>query len=141
MRENRRFRSTICLFCLSILCALGFCSNSVFATATESTISLSISSGCLSVSLLGAPGGTFANSGNAVVSVTTDNFTGYVLSVNTGSGTSLVSENDDEIESISSAISGQTFLLHQALGGEQAKNTQIGKADGKIQEIDKLLRR
>lgn len=39
------------------------------------------------------------------------------------------------------AISGQTFLLHQALGGEQAKNTQIGKADEKIQEIDKLLRR
>ena len=114
MRENRRFRSTICLFCLSILCALGFCSNSVFATATESTISLSISSGSLSVSLLGAPGGTFANSGNAVVSVTTDNFTGYVLSVNTGSGTSLVSENDDEIESISSAISGQTFSTNSA---------------------------
>ncbi|MFY0165593.1 DUF4257 domain-containing protein [Bacillus anthracis] len=35
----------------------------------------------------------------------------------------------------------KTFLLHQALGGEQAKNTQIGKADEKIQEIDKLLRR
>ncbi|SME45694.1 hypothetical protein BACERE00184_05029 [Bacillus cereus] len=43
--------------------------------------------------------------------------------------------------SIVTAISGQTFLLHQALGGEQAKNTQIGKADEKIQEIDKLLRR
>ncbi|PGA28261.1 MULTISPECIES: DUF4257 domain-containing protein [Bacillus cereus group] len=43
--------------------------------------------------------------------------------------------------SIVTAISGQTFLLHQALGSEQAKNTQIGKADEKIQEIDKLLRR
>lgn len=42
---------------------------------------------------------------------------------------------------IVTAISGQTFLLHQALGGEQAKNMQISKADEKIQEIDKLLRR
>ncbi|MEI4832237.1 MULTISPECIES: DUF4257 domain-containing protein [Bacillus] len=42
---------------------------------------------------------------------------------------------------IVTAISGQTFLLHQALGGEQAKNMQMNKANEKIQEIDKLLKR
>lgn len=109
VKVDKKVLSTICVVFLTFFCTLGFSSNSVFAAATQSTISMSIQSGSLSVNLMPAAGGTFGESGNATLSVTTDNYTGYKLSLSMGDGTSLLNENDDEITSISSAISNQTF--------------------------------
>ena len=109
MKVGKNVLSTIFVVFLTFFCASGFSSNSVFAAATQSTISISIQSGSLSVNLMPAAGGTFGESDNATLSVTTDNYTGYRLSLSMGDGTSLLNENDDEITSISSAISNQTF--------------------------------
>lgn len=109
MKVGKKLLSTIFVVFLAIFCTLGFSSNSVFAAATQSTISISIQSGSLSVNLMPAAGGTFGESDNATLSVTTDNYTGYRLSLGMGDGASLLNENDDEITSISSAISNQTF--------------------------------
>ena len=109
MKVGKKVLSAICVVFLTFFCTLGFSSNSVFAAATQSTISMSIQSGSLSINLMPAAGGTFGESGNATLSVTTDNYTGYKLSLSMGDGTSLLNENGDEITSISSAISNQTF--------------------------------
>ncbi len=109
MKVGKKVLSTVCVVFLAVFCTLDFSSNNVFATATQSTISVSIQSGSLSVDLMPSAGGTFGESGNATLSITTDNYTGYKLSLNMGDGTSLLNENDDEITSISSAISNQTF--------------------------------
>ena len=109
VKVGKKVLSIVCLVFLAIFCTLGFSSNSVFAAATQSTISVSIQSGSLSVNLMPSAGGTFGESDNATLSITTDNYTGYKLSLNMGDGTSLLNENDDAITSISSAISNQTF--------------------------------
>lgn len=109
MKVGKKVLSTFCVVFSAIFYTLGFSSNSVFAAATQSTISVSIQSGSLSINLMPSAGGTFGESNNATLSITTDNYTGYQLSLNMGDGTSLLNENDDAITSISSAISNQTF--------------------------------
>ena len=109
MQRSKIFSITLCVGYLALFCWSFLCSDPVFAVATNSTISMELTSGVLSVSVLGAPGGTFVQSENAALSVSTNNFTGYMLSVNTVGGTSLVSENEDEIESISSPVTAQAF--------------------------------
>ncbi len=105
----RLARRMFLAFALTLLGAFLASSDFVYGIARESTISMTVQSGSLSVQLMPSFGGTFGESGSATASVTTDNFTGYVLSISSSGGTSLVNENDDEIESIASSITSQTF--------------------------------
>ena len=93
----RLARRMFLAFALTLLGAFLASSDFVYGIARESMISMTVQSGSLSVQLMPSFGGTFGESGSATASVTTDNFTGYVLSISSSGGTSLVNENDDEI--------------------------------------------
>ncbi|MBO4276626.1 InlB B-repeat-containing protein [Candidatus Saccharibacteria bacterium] len=76
--------------------------------AKQSTLTIEVSNGTLSLDLLPSAGGSFGKSSDATIAVSTDNFTGYTLSIASSSSTSLIN-GEDEIESISTAISENTF--------------------------------
>ena len=80
-----------------------------YSIAKQSTLSMSVQSSALSLNLMPSPGGTFGQSGNATVTISTDNFTGYNLSIVSSGGSSLVNSNNDEVESISSVVTQQDF--------------------------------
>ena len=92
----------------------------VFAVATESTLTVGHDFSTLFLDLYQTVDGNFGTSGNANVSISTDNFTGYSMYLSTtGSTTSLVSTNSqDEIASISSPVSEQTFSTSSALNNK-----------------------
>lgn len=96
-------------FFVFLVSSLVFSCNLVRAIDEESTLVLNVQSSSLGIRLLPSIGGSFGESSNATISIGTDNSNGYSLSINTVGGTSLVNQNDDEIESISSAISAETF--------------------------------
>ncbi len=103
--------SKMVLFYVALASFLGvfFSDNTVHAVATESTITMSVQSRSLHVTLMPAPGGTFGESNSASVSVSTDNYSGYNLSILSSGGTSLINSNNDEIESISNPVTLQDF--------------------------------
>ena len=107
----RSFRGGLGIIGLSVFCvfSLLFSCSSVVAVSKPSTLSIDVQSSSLGITLYPSNGGSFAESSNATILVGTDNFTGYSLSISTAGNGSLVNENDDEIESISSAISASTF--------------------------------
>ncbi len=104
MRIVKRFFAVFTFAVMSVIL-----SGSAFGASRQSSISMNLQSGSLSLQLLPMPGGNFGESGNATLTVSTDNYTGYNLTVNTSGGTSLVNHDDDAVESINSAISAQTF--------------------------------
>lgn len=81
----------------------------VQAIAKESTLTMTIDTNELSVHVIPAIDGAVATSDDATISVSTDNYSGYVLSVATNNGTSLVDGDNNEIESISSIVSATDF--------------------------------
>ena len=90
-------------------------SDFTYGIAKESTLSLTVDDGSLSINMLPSAEGNFEKSGDATISINTDNFTGYSLFIRAGSNsTSLVNSNDDEIESISTAINESTFSTSTA---------------------------
>lgn len=86
-------------------------SNSAFAVA--STISMSLSTNSLSLDIIPTADGKFAQSDNMTVSVSTNNYTGYKLSVLADNSTDLVSldNNNKTIPSLDSGtvIDENTF--------------------------------
>lgn len=98
--------------CIGMSCIVD--SDAVYGIATESTITMGLSSGSLSVDLVGEAGGNFEESDDATITVRTDNFTGYNLSVRMSGSTDLSDGNGHAITSISSAISEQTFVSGSA---------------------------
>ena len=87
----------------------------VSAIAKESTVSISLESGSLSLSLAPTSAGAFSESGNATVSITTDNFTGYNLSItNTDNETSLINSNNrlTRFITINGGLNPANTLLH-----------------------------
>ena len=87
-----------------------FLTEPVHATATASTISVGFTQDILSLSVTPSVEGTFAKSSDSTVTVSTNNFTGYTMSIRSSTeSTSLVDGNDNEIESIDSSITESTF--------------------------------
>ena len=95
------------------LSVVGFCSlfysNSVFAEAKQSTLTVNMTQGVLAISLTPSGDGTFGKSSDSTIGINTDNYSGYSMKIVSTGSTSLVNSNDDEIQSISSAISESTF--------------------------------
>ncbi len=90
-------------------------SDFTYGIAKESSLSLTVNDGSLSINMLPSAEGNFEKSGDATISINTDNFTGYSLFIRAGGdSTSLVNSNDDEIESISTAINESTFSTSTA---------------------------
>lgn len=97
---------------LSLL-ILGFAAihfvDSTYAEAKQSTLTLGLSSGTLSMSVIPTIGGTFQASSSATISVSTDNFTGYTLKIKAGDTGDMEKTGGDTIDSISSIISTNDF--------------------------------
>ncbi|MBR5647879.1 hypothetical protein IKW73_03045, partial [Candidatus Saccharibacteria bacterium] len=81
----------------------------VQAAAKQSTLSLTMETNKLTIALTPELNGKFGQSQNANISVTTDNFTGYRLTITSNGGTALVDGNGHSVESINTAISETTF--------------------------------
>lgn len=81
----------------------------VFGAAKASTLTLGVSENDLLIDLQPSANGTFGDSSNSVISVRTDNFTGYTLSIEALDSTDLESQEGFAIPSISSAVSASDF--------------------------------
>ncbi|MBR5647724.1 InlB B-repeat-containing protein [Candidatus Saccharibacteria bacterium] len=81
----------------------------VSAAAKQSTLSLTMETGKLTMTLSPELNGRFVKSSNAGISVTTDNYSGYRLTITSNGGTSLSSSNGRNIESVDTAISETVF--------------------------------
>lgn len=107
----QNLRLKICT--LSLLIGLGFSivssTKPVNATATASTLSMTVTSSSLAVSINPSLAGTFGASENAQISVSTNNFSGYTLSVASQSSSSMLF-GEEAITSISSITSYSDFV-------------------------------
>lgn len=101
-------RTLFCVLVLPVILGL-FVSSKVSAIAVQSTLSVEVDVNALTINATPATGGYFQHSGNATISVSTDNYTGYTMMIASEDSTDMVSENNDTIPSISSAISESTF--------------------------------
>ena len=118
LRSNRvnklSIRKTILFLCLfSCIASIGVTTQlfieSAYAEAKQSTLTLELSSANISLNIIPTENGTFGNSGNAIVTVRTDNFSGYTLKISaTGSG-NMQTTNGDVLSSISSITSETDF--------------------------------
>lgn len=89
-----------------------FTANSAYGVATQSSITLTISDHELTANVLP---GTLGISESTLITVATDNYTGYTLSAEADSVNKLVSTNNDEIPSLTgSAISQSTYASNNA---------------------------
>ena len=109
MKGSKSLRRIVVLIFLPGFFSLFICCQASFAIAEQSSVSISIESGTLSVELMPSISGSFDDSGDATVSVSTNNFTGYNLSINTDGGTSLSNSNNDEILSVLTETTEQAF--------------------------------
>ena len=94
--------------CLNML-FFALITEPAYAAATQSYISITTDTNSLDVSLLPSPGGVFKKSANSTITIATNNFTGYNLTIAAENSTSLVNSTDDEIASIGTAIDENTF--------------------------------
>ena len=86
-----------------------FVANGVSVYATNSTLTMSIDNTTLSLDILPhSTNGDFAKSDNSTISVTTNNYSGYTLSIAASSSTNLTGTNGS-IASIGSAVSEADF--------------------------------
>lgn len=109
-----QLRTAMCLTLLAVFLASFAFHNNASGIAKASTITVSSQSTTLSAQLMISSGGTFGKSGDATVSVSTDNFTGYNLTITASSGDSLENSDGDEIESISTTVTEQAFSTNSA---------------------------
>ena len=114
-RKRFRFRLFIVLSMIAVGLISVLFASSVGAIAKQSTLTIDISSHTVLVNI---PPGTFGKSSDVTVDVSTDNFTGYTLSLIGAGSTSLISENDDEIESLSAAVDETTFSTNSNYDGK-----------------------
>ena len=86
-----------------------FVANGASVYATNSTLTMSIDNTTLSLDILPhSTNGDFAKSDNSTISVTTNNYSGYTLSIAASSSTNLTGTNGS-IASIGSAVSEADF--------------------------------
>ena len=86
-----------------------FVANGTSVYATNSTLTMSIDNTTLSLDILPhSTNGDFAKSDNSTISVTTNNYSGYTLSIAASSSTNLTGTNGS-IASIGSAVSEADF--------------------------------
>ena len=96
------------------------CQTPVSGIAKQSTITMTVSDNVLPISIAPTPSGVFNKTSNNTVSISTDNFTGYSLLISSSGSTSAIDTNDNEIESLSSAIDESTF------SSSNTYNNQLG---------------
>lgn len=105
------------VFSSFLLCIItsGLLNTNVFAT--DSTLTISIDDNVLDLDILpNSPNGDFAKSDNSTISVTTDNASGYTLSITASNSTSLSGDNGS-IVTIDTAVSENDFSANTAEAG------------------------
>ncbi|MBR3230711.1 InlB B-repeat-containing protein [Candidatus Saccharibacteria bacterium] len=101
------------LWLLAVISAASFFS-ACSGIAKQSTLSLAVSDANLLIEITPSLGGQFGKSTDNVITASTDNFTGYSLSIATNNSTSLLNGSGDEIESINTATSEVNFIANSA---------------------------
>lgn len=79
------------------------------AEATQSTLTMQVNPHLLTIDITPFTDGDFEHSSNATIAVSTDNYTGYRLSVVSDSTRNLVSKNNNTIPTLESAVSESVF--------------------------------
>ena len=128
------FFSCLCLVALSFavfvpVYIITDTANATAGTPTASTLTFTSTNPVASVSLaMGSPTGTFATSSaseKAAFSISTNNYTGYTLTMtSTGANTTLTDDNNHNISTISSSTTEAIFSSSDAAG--QALNNRWG---------------
>ena len=136
--EFGRFRLVfVAILCLMVNCFLVLPTDSASATAKQSTLSLGFDTEVLTASLVPSSTGTFIKSDDAEITVSTDNFTGYTLSLAASSNsTSLVNSNNDEITSVSAPVSESDFTNSSAYNNQWGlKPSQFISTSGGVNTV------
>ena len=119
------------------------CSNSVLAEAKQSTLSITTTDDELPLTITPSSDGEFGKTGNNTVTVTTDNYSGYSLSIKSSVSRGAVNSNDDEVESISSAVTEANFSSSSTYNNQLGYKpnqyvTSSGGIDTTVQNSDYL---
>ena len=114
--NNNRLFVALCFIAFSILFNAITLSSKVNAEAVQSTLTLTLDSLIMSVEVSPSANGVFAKSEDYGISVSTNNFTGYTLSIKAENSTDLVgvSNPNNTLPSISTAISEATYSSNSA---------------------------
>lgn len=96
---------------IAVFSLLSF-SAPVHAVAKESTLSLSVQANSIDAFITPLKDGTFGQTNVETITVGTDNYSGYSLSIKTLDGTDLTSEYGAKINSIESAVSEYAFVTN-----------------------------
>ncbi len=113
MKVKVRIRWIFVALILASLAPLVF-QSSVHGIAKQSTLSVDVDSSYATIQIIPAAGGTFGTSSDVEISINTDNYSGYRLSVKTSDSTNLVNGNNDVISSISSSVLDTDFASSSA---------------------------
>ncbi len=113
--------------------ATAMATSPVHAEAVQSTLNLSIESGGLNLLISSEEGGSFAESSDYNVSISTNNFSGYALYVSSVDSTSLSDGKGNEIQSIETPISYQEFSTNASYNNKwgfkpSKSNSQINSS-------------
>ena len=104
--------------------------GATLVSATQSSISLSISNSTLSVDIMPSSDGIFATSDNATISAHTNNFTGYTLRILAAESTNLIS-GENTIASLSDNAPANNFASSSEYNGKWGyKPSQYVTSDG-----------
>ena len=93
---------------LSLVCCL-VPSSLAHAVARQSTLSLQVSEHSLAITFEPVAGGSFDHSAISTITVSTDNYTGYSLSIVSDSSTDMVSGDNNTLPTLDSAVSESDF--------------------------------
>ena len=111
-------------------------SEPTHAEAKASSISVGFTQDLLQLHISPTPEGTFGKSTNSTITVNTDNYTGYSMSIKSSDSTSIVNTNNDEITSISSAIDEATFSSSSSYNNKWGyKPSQYITSEGGIDTV------
>ena len=105
-----------------LVCGLILTSFLAFSNGKEvsaaSTLTMTIDNSLINLNLIPREGGAFAKSSNSTVSVTTNNYTGYTLSIVADSSANLSDGSGHTLDSISSEITENAFSDGSAYNGK-----------------------
>ena len=108
---NRCTRLLFCVILYSciISAAVVFCTHPSYAIAKESTLTVGISFGTVTMTLNPTAAGVFSQSSDVTITAATDNYTGYKLKISAGGSGDMKTTGGDTFDSLSSITAQSDF--------------------------------
>ena len=138
-QTNGRLRAVCMVFAFIVVSSLAFflSSSPVSAEAKPSTLSLSFTQDLLQLTLTPTADGRFGKSVDSTIGVSTDNYTGYTLSVEASTAsTSLVKDANNQIPSVTSPVSEADFISNASYNNKWGfKPSQYVTSSGGVDTV------